>query len=207
MAKKEINWGLAEQLYRAGQLTVRECAKQAGCSHVLLMRRAKAEGWTRDLTERVRAVTKAKLVTNAVTNGQGARNSERQVVEQAAETAAQIVRSHRVDITGAGALCKRLMGQLSEAVENRAEIEDDICEEMDPKIKAATNGPEKHALYSKKARMLAAVGLPSHATVMVSLSTAMKNLIGLERQAWNIDDDRASDTPWEDMLRKIHASA
>jgi hypothetical protein len=55
--------------------------------------------------------------------------------------------------------------------------------------------------------MLRAVALPSRAGVIVNLSSAVRTLVGLERQAFNLGDgldgnDRAADAPVTDDRRK-----
>lgn len=59
--RKTPDWELAERLYRAGQLTLRQVAEQVGCAHQVLSRRAKAKGWERDLTPRIRETVRARV--------------------------------------------------------------------------------------------------------------------------------------------------
>ena len=53
--------------------------------------------------------------------------------------------------------------------------------------------------------MLRAVALPSRAGVIVNLSNALRTLVGLERQAFNLGldgNDRAAEAPVSDDRRK-----
>ena len=59
----------------------------------------------------------------------------------------------------------------------------------------------------RRAMMLRAVALPSRAGVIVNLSNALRTLVALERQAFNLGDsldgnDRAADAPVSDDRRK-----
>ena len=201
--KQPVDWELAERLYRAGQLSVREIARQAGCNEKAIRKRAMKDGWTRDLTHKVKVAVRTALVRSEVrTKAAGAKVSDQEAIRQAGETGAAVVRSHRTDISSAADTVRLLSAQLREAADNRQEIEDQIAAELDPQIEAS-KGPARQALYAKKARMLQAVSLPAHANVALSLSTALKNLVGLERQAWNLDDGRSSDTPYEEALRQL----
>ena len=61
MTANNVSWRKVEAAYRAGVLTVTEIAKQAGLSDTAIHKRAKKNGWTRDLTARVRSRTSEKL--------------------------------------------------------------------------------------------------------------------------------------------------
>ena len=57
--------------------------------------------------------------------------------------------------------------------------------DIEAAIKAET-GADKTG--ERRARMLRAIALPSRSAVLGSLSSALKTLIGLERQAFNLDE-------------------
>lgn len=63
------DWEAIESAYRAGSLSVRAIGEKHGVNHATILKRANKEGWQRDLTEKVRAATKAK-VTKSVTSRQ-----------------------------------------------------------------------------------------------------------------------------------------
>lgn len=64
----EIDWEAIERDYRAGIKTLREIAsKHHGTNHVAITRRAKKEGWERDLVARIQAKTDELVTKNAVT--------------------------------------------------------------------------------------------------------------------------------------------
>jgi hypothetical protein len=52
--RKGPNWEAVEREYRAGQVSVRGIARTSAVTEGAIRRRAKAEGWTRALAERVR---------------------------------------------------------------------------------------------------------------------------------------------------------
>src|SRR5436190_2107321 len=61
MTATNVNWVKVEKAYRAGILPVSQIAKQCGLSSTAIHKRAKKQGWERDLTARVRAKTAEKL--------------------------------------------------------------------------------------------------------------------------------------------------
>ncbi|WP_072389841.1 hypothetical protein [Hyphomicrobium sp. CS1GBMeth3] len=170
--KPEIDWEGIEREYRAGQLSVVEIGRQFGVSHTAINKRAKKNGWTRDLTEKVRKEVSARLVSDEVSA-----TNAREAVTLAAERGVQVVRSHRNDISQGRERVTELIDELKEATTHRAEIEAAIEEE--------TAGDKNS---ERRNRMLRAVGLPARAGVIRELATALKALIPLERQAFNLDE-------------------
>ena len=52
--KPRVDWEAVERDYRAGVLTLREIGERYDCSHVAITKRAKKEGWVRDLAPKIR---------------------------------------------------------------------------------------------------------------------------------------------------------
>ena len=117
--RRQIDWEAIEREYRAGQLSVSEIGRQQGLSHTAINKKAKAQGWTRNLTEKVRQEVSARLVSDGVSA-----DNVRQTVELAAARGVEVVRSHRQDISSARSLVRLLMGQLVEAATSRDQTED-----------------------------------------------------------------------------------
>jgi len=106
--RRQFDWEAIEREYRAGQLSVAEIARQHGLSHTAINKRAKKDGWLRDLTERVRERVSAKLVSPEVSEA----NAE-VAVETAAARGVEIVLRHRKDIAR--------LRELREALTTKAE--------------------------------------------------------------------------------------
>lgn len=60
--KKSPNWEEIEALYRAGQLSIRAIADVHGVSDTAIRKRASANAWERDLTDKVRKRVRTELV-------------------------------------------------------------------------------------------------------------------------------------------------
>ncbi|WP_085599759.1 MULTISPECIES: hypothetical protein [unclassified Pseudomonas] len=191
MTTKQPDWEAIERAYRAGALSIRTIAERQGVSDTAIRKKAKALGWARDLSEQVRKEVRSKLVRGEVRNDQGAnRERDAEIIEEAAEEGAQVVRSHRRDIRKATNIANLLMDDLLTTIKRREEIEDAIAEE--------TADDESGF---RRSSMLAAVALPSNAKTLFQLSSAMKNLQVLERQAFGLDEKEKTDEA--DELSKL----
>lgn len=90
------DWEAIERAYRAGSLSIRAIAENQGVSHATILKRAKKEGWQRDLTDKVRAATKQKVTKAVTTKGNHATVvTEQEIIEEASDAAASVVLSHR----------------------------------------------------------------------------------------------------------------
>ncbi|WP_460061061.1 hypothetical protein [Pseudomonas sp. S2_A05] len=183
MTTKQPDWEAIERAYRAGSLSIRTIAERQGVSDTAIRKRAKALGWVRDLSDQVRKEVRSKLVRGEVRNDQGANcELDAEIIEEAAEEGARVVRSHRRDIRKATNLANLLMDDLLSTIQRREEIEEDI----EAETSEDNNG-------MRRASMLAAVSLPSNSKTLFQLSSAMKNLQVLERQAYSLDEKEKTD--------------
>lgn len=183
MTTKQPHWEAIERAYRAGSLSIRTIAERQGVSDTAIRKRAKALGWARDLSDQVRKEVRSKLVRGEVRNDQGANcELDAEIIEEAAEEGARVVRSHRRDIRKATNLANLLMDDLLSTIQRREEIEEDI----EAETSEDNNG-------MRRASMLAAVSLPSNSKTLFQLSSAMKNLQVLERQAYSLDEKEKTD--------------
>ncbi len=180
---KQPDWEAIERAYRAGSLSIRTIAERQGVSDTAIRKKAKALGWARDLSDQVRKEVRSKLVRGEVRNDQGANcELDAEIIEEAAEEGARVVRSHRRDIRKATNLANLLMDDLLSTIQRREEIEEDI---------EAETSEDNSGM--RRASMLAAVSLPSNSKTLFQLSSAMKNLQVLERQAYSLDEKEKTD--------------
>jgi len=112
---KQPDWEGIERAYRAGQLSIRVIAEQNGIAHNTILKRAKKEGWQRDLSDHVRAAVKEK-VTRAVTTGgdQSRVVTEAEIIEEAAEAGAAVVLAHRSGLAQWRGIANKLCVALAE---------------------------------------------------------------------------------------------
>lgn len=182
-AKKAApDWERIETDYRAGLLSVREIAAANGVSHVAIGKRAKRDGWERDLKAKIQAkadalVTKRE-VTKTVTTEQAV--TDRLIVEANAQVIADIRINHRTDIARARKLTMSLLEELELQTDNM-----DLLQELGELMRQPDDkGMDRlNDLYHK------VISLGSRTGTMKQLSDSLRTLVGLEREAYGIVGD------------------
>jgi transposase len=196
--------------FRAGVMSVRAIAAKHGVSEAVVRKWAKkaldGDGnpapWTRDLKPQVearaaeilseeahksaphvRAAVRTPHARTDVVRTVRTQSQEAQIVEVASRAVVQVVREHRQSILAGQQMVGLLLGQLDDAATHRGRLEEEIEHDT------AEDKRDK-----RRASMLRAISLPAHAAVMRDLATAMKHLVGLERQAFGLSTD-ADPTP------------
>jgi len=175
--KKAPDWERIEADYRAGLLSVREIAVAQGVSHVAIGKRAKRDGWERDLQAKIKAkadalVTRAE-VTKEVTSEQAV--TERRIVEANAQVIAEIRVSHRRDIARARSLAMKLLDELEIQTDNI-----DLLEQLET-ARAGEDGSD--GLSRAFQRVTSTSGRIDSAK---KLAEALKVLVSMEREAYGI---------------------
>lgn len=196
--RKKVDWEGLEREFRLGSMSLRAICDKYGANPGNASRRAKKEGWVQDASQEVRERTRAALITqprdedNTVVSRDN--TPTRADVEVAVQTNLAVITRHRRDIGQGQNIVALLMADLIETASNRAALVEDI----DTETKADENNQRRY-------KMLKAISLPSNAAVMRDLSTAMKNLVGLERQAFNLDEMSSEETYEERLARLMGA--
>ena len=190
-AKKSTpDWERIEKEYRAGQLSIREIGKRFGITDAAIRKKAKAEGWQRDLTKQVQAKIKDKLVRSQVRTPNA---GDDQIVEEVADRGAAIIESHRADINQGRRVAGLLMRELLSGTENIVLLEELVDQQAD----------DEEWDGKRKAAVQRAISLPVRAGVMRDLATSMKTLQALERQAFNLDDRASEKDPLDELLESV----
>lgn len=175
--KTAPDWERIEADYRAGLLSIREIAAACGVSHTAIQKRAKAQGWERDLQAKIKAkadalVAKAEVAKSVATETLA---TERVLVEANAQVIADVRVSHRRDIARNRALVMKLMEELEIQTDNL-----DLLEQLDAAM-AGEGGPE--GLGKAFQRVISTSGRIDSAK---KLAEAMKVLVTMEREAYGI---------------------
>jgi len=133
------DWEAIESAYRAGSLSIRAIAERHGVSHTAINNRAAKEGWQRDLTQKVRAATQAKVSSKVSRDGfQRDVETEAQIVDQASDEAASVVLAHREGLAAWRGITNKLRDFLNDAEiteENHASMARSITAGVDAQIK------------------------------------------------------------------------
>jgi hypothetical protein len=180
--KAAPDWERIEADYRAGLLSVREIAASQGISHTAIQKKAKTEGWERDLGKRIQAkadalVAKREVATQVATERAA---TDAVIVEANAQVIANVRLAHRTDISRSRTLVMTLLAELEHQTEHR-----DLYEKLGELMMSPDdNGRDKlFEAYTK------AMALGGRTSTMKSLSDSLKTLIGLEREAYNIGSE------------------
>jgi hypothetical protein len=194
--RKRIDWEPIEKEIRLSQKSLRTIAKQYKITAGAISKRMKSRNIVRDKSEEVRKRTNAALITIGNKNGNTDGNTPTESdIDNVVKANIEIITGHRKQIAKGRQITELLFNQLHEAAENRIEIEDDITADTTGDGEGNTKGS-----YQRRLRMLKAVSLPGHASTMRDLSQALKNLIPLERIAFNLD---AADNGDDDLDLKL----
>ena len=186
--KKTPDWERIEVEYCAGVLSVRELATEHGISHTAINKKAKSNGWTRNLEAKIKAradalVSKAE-VSSKVSNERAI--NEREVIEAGAQAIANVKLAHRSSIGRYKNLVAKLLTELETQTDDLS-----LYEQLgDLMYKPDEKGLDKlNEIYRK------VIGLPQRTKVIVDLANTLKTLIALERESYNIDGAREDVKP------------
>ena len=193
MARRVVDWEAVEREYRAGIRSLKDIGGEFGVSDAGILKRAKKDGWERDLSERIRAKAEAKvsaaLVSEKVSATEAA--NERVTVDVGAQVLADAVLHQRKDVSRSRAIVQKLFAEL--------EAQGDGLEDLAMLAEALQSGDEEK--LSQIARKV--IAFPSRVDSAKKLSESLRVLVELERKVLRIKDDSSA----EDVLKKIGEGA
>ncbi|CNL53956.1 Uncharacterised protein [Yersinia intermedia] len=175
------DWEAIESAYRAGLMSLREIASQHSISEGAIRKRAKRDDWSRDLSakikERAEDLVRKEEVRKQVRTETTL--TERVLIEASAEVIANVRMEHRGDIRRAREITNALFDELG------AE-----CADIESlrKLGELMLDPDENGRDRLNEVYQSVIALPERVKAVKALSDAMKNLIGLERQAYNLDE-------------------
>lgn len=181
------DWERIELDYRAGIKTLRQIAAEHGISDGAIRKRAKRDGWERDLAGKIQAKAEAIVQRKALREEtRPTPAAEREVIEAAALAVADVRLAHRSDIHRTRRICMSLLDELEcqTGAENVAMLQQlgELLRDPDDFGRDRLND-----LYQK------IIELPDRARTMKSLSDSLRVLVELERQAFGMDAAAATD--------------
>lgn len=206
--KAQPDWERIELEYRAGIKTLRQIADENGITHGAINKRAKRDGWERDLSAKIHAKADA-LVSRAVVSSQVSKEAtiaEKQVVDANAHAVAEVRLAHRRDIHRARKLTNSLLDELEKQTDPDTLA---MLNELGEILRAPdNNGVDRlHELYQK------IISLPERARTMKTLAESLQKLVDMERAAFGMDakaqpdDGQRSTKTLNDAERAIRLAA
>lgn len=188
-----IDWALLEGDYRASIKSLRAMAAEHGISEGAIRKRAKRNGWERDLGEKIRQRAGAMVLMDAVRKDEVRTPSgilERDTIESNAQLQAYVMREHRSTLRRCRALAESLLGEL-EAITYNRELFERLAEFL---IDSAEDGAQ-----DKRLEALAKVlSLPGRIDSFKKLTEAQRIVVTLDRDVFGIAGDTAA-KPYEDL--------
>lgn len=180
--RAKIDWEAVEMQYRAGIRSLKEIGAEFGVSDAGIIKRAKRDGWERDLKAKIQAKADAKVSASVVSAEVSARTkiAESVVIETNATMQANIRLDQRKDIRRGRNVAMKLLAELEIQTDNV-----DLFEELGDLLRSEDDkGQDKrNDIYQK------VISSASRIDSMKKLAETLKTLVGLERQAFGIKDD------------------
>lgn len=191
--RKLIDWETLSVHYRAGIRSLRDMAAEFNVSDAAIVKKARKEGWTRDLKGKIQAKAD-KLVSDAMVSAEVSTQTkitEKLTIEVEAKVRSRIILSHRQDIPAARNLVSKLFAEL-EMQTDGIELLGELGEIM--RSENETGQDKRNDLYNK------VISLSGRSTTLKSLVDSLKVMIALEREAFSLNDDKDK-TPEKDASR------
>lgn len=189
--KSAIDWEAVELHYRAGVRSLKNIGSEFCVSDAGIIKRAKRDGWTRDLSAKIKAKADAKVSADAVSAKVSAltKIAEKEIVEANAELQARIRREQRTDITRSRKLVVTLLSELEGQTDN-LELYEQLAELL---IDSGDTDKDHSANTKRWDAFNKAMSLGNRSGTMKSLADSLKTLIALEREAFGIDGRKNGD--------------
>lgn len=200
-AKREIDWEAVELHYRAGLRSLKDIGREYGVSDAGILKRAKRDGWERDLAAKIAAKAEAKVSAAAVSEKVSAQTvaNEKAIVEANADLQASAILAERKDVARSRGVVQKLFAELETQLDGL-----DDFERLGELLYAPdSSGHDKlNELYQK------VLSLPSRVDSAKKLAEALRILIELERKVLRIKDDDGGkgDDPIGALLRGFKAT-
>jgi AraC-like DNA-binding protein len=174
--KDKQDWEAIEKDVRAGVLSLREISRRFKCPESTLRKKIKDEGWERSLVDRVRLRAQEKLLRK---NMRKPNATDEEIVEEKSEEVAEVLFSHRRDIS------------------KMKRVEQELLLEL-------KNEPTKLWIGQYQGKIIekvVAIAVTERAAALNNLANVQHKRIALERQAYGMTDNTNPDE--DESLKEI----
>ncbi len=186
LKRPPVDWEAVEREYRIGSRTLRDIGAEYGVSNPAIIKRAKRDGWDRNLAAKIHAKAESLVSKQTVSRSvsKEAAISEKEQIQASAAMIADKVINQRNDVQRARSIVQKLWG-LVDAELNHPEAFANIGEMM--------RSPDEFGEDKLNDMYRAAIGLPQQVKNVKLLADALKVLIDLERRVLRIDEPSEGD--------------
>lgn len=197
MARKDIDWESVAIEYRAGIRSLKDIGTQFGVSDAGIIKRAKRDGWVRDLKAKIQAKAEAKVraaLVSEVVSPQ-TKLAEVQVIEIESDVQARIQLRHRKDIGRGRDIAIKMFVELEQMCDKN-----ELLHELAEIVAAGDQASDRQIEVFRKV-----IGLTSRVGSIKQLVETMKNLIAMERDAFglNAENEKNTGKTVEDILAEL----
>lgn len=197
--KKAVEWDLVEVDYRAGIKSLKLMGTEYGVSDAGILKKAKKEGWVRDLGAKIRQKAADKVSAAAVSAEVSiqTRARESEIVEANATLQSDIILGHRRDIQRSRRLTMTLLNELEAQTDNQ-----DLLEQL----REALYSPNENGVDKRDELFRKVIGLSSRSSTMKTLADSLKVLVAMEREAFGVDEDETKGgSAVDEVIKKVAA--
>ena len=191
--RKHVDWESVERDYSAGLLSLREIGDKHNVAHQVIARKAKKEEWARDLREKIAKAVDKKIGDKQVGDslGDSKKASEKEIIEVNAQAIVNIKLAHRGDIRKSKNIVNALFDELELTTDNR-----ELFEQLGELLRQESeSGHDKlNDIYKK------CISMPQRIDGVKKLTDALKTMIGLEREAYDI---QSTPTPIDNAVSSL----
>ncbi|WP_297926815.1 hypothetical protein [uncultured Agitococcus sp.] len=191
--RKQVDWESVERDYSAGLLSLREIGDKHNVAHQVIARKAKKEEWARDLREKIAKAVDKKIGDKQVGDslGDSKKASEKEIIEVNAQAIVNIKLAHRGDIRKSKRIVNALFDELELTTDNR-----ELFEQLGELLRQESeSGHDKlNDIYKK------CISMPHRIDGVKKLTDALKTMIGLEREAYDI---QSTPTPIDNAVSSL----
>ena len=177
--RKQVDWESVERDYSAGLLSLREIAAKYGTKESTIRSRAEVNEWSRDLA--VKIARKVEDISRKEVSRSTSRSekdiTEREIIETNAQAIVNIKLAHRGDIRKSKNIVNALFDELELTTDNS-----ELFEQLGELLRQESeSGHDKlNDIYKK------CISMPQRIDGVKKLTDALKTMIGLEREAYDI---------------------
>ena len=199
--RKHVDWESVERDYSAGLLSLREIAAKYGVDESGIRYKAKRNGWTRDLSKKIEQRTEDKLRKDLLRSELRSENtiSEKEIIEVNAQAIVNIKLAHRGDIRKSKNIVNALFDELELTTDNR-----ELFEQLGELLRQESeSGQDKlNDIYKK------CISMSQRIDGVKKLTDALKTMIGLEREAYDITAaPTATDNAMSSFVKSLQGSS
>lgn len=191
--RKQVDWEGVERDYSAGMLSLRELADKYGVAESYIRKKANQKDWSRDLSAKIQSKAE-KLVRSEVVRSEVRTEkiiSEKEIIEVNAQAIVNIKLAHRGDIRKSKNIVNALFDELELTTDNR-----ELFEQLGELLRQESeSGHDKlNDIYKK------CISMPQRIDGVKKLTDALKTMIGLEREAYDI---QSTPTPIDNAVSSL----